>query len=274
MTGLWLRSPQLKFGVVFVFMADIMPIMKRGGNAGIRVLAGVLLSASAIVVTSFGAAENPYSAIVERNVFNLHPPPPPLNPADLIKKTPPPKITLTGITTILGKKAAWLTVPPTKPGAAPESVMLTEGQAQNEIEVKSIDERAQVVQVVNHGEPETLDFIKDGAKISGPPPGGPPTPMTLPSPIPAAPPPGVQPGGTFRSLRSLPTRNSSAENNGGGGGVGAGNSIQQQQDNLTPEEQVALIEVQRVKALQEHDPIANLLPPTALTPEVMGQAPQ
>jgi hypothetical protein len=249
-----------------------MPIMKRGGNARICVLAGVLLGASAIVVTSFGAAENPYSAIVERNVFNLHPPPPPLNPADLIKKTPPPKITLTGITTILGKKVTFLTIPPAKPGAAPESVMLAEGQAQNEIEVKSIDEKAGVVQVVNHGDPQTLDFEHDGSKITGPSPGGIPIPMTLPSPIPAMPPPGVQ---TIRSLRSLPMRNSTSENNnnGGanmGGGVG-GNFNQQQQANITPEEQVALIEVQRAKALQEHDPIANLLPPTVLTSEITGQ---
>jgi hypothetical protein len=200
-----------------------------------------------------------------------------LNPADLVKKTPPPKITLTGITTILGKKVTFLTVPPTKPGAAPESVMLAEGQAQNEIEVKTIDEKAGVVQVVNHGEPETLDFDKDGAKISGPPPGGPPAPMTLPSPIPAMPPPGVQPGaGTIRSLRSLPTGNSGANNNSGGpgmgGGVAAGNFNQQQQANMTPEEQVAIIELQRAKALQEHDPIANILPTTELTSEITGQA--
>jgi len=157
-------------------------------------LAGVLLGASTIVVTSLGAAENPYSAIVERNVFNLHAPPPPINPADLIKKTPAPKITLTGITTILGKKVAFLTTPPAKPGAQPESFMLAEGQAQNEIEVKKIDEMAKIVEVSNHGEPETLDFETNGAKPSGLPGGGPQTPIALPAPMPSSPPPGVQPG--------------------------------------------------------------------------------
>jgi len=251
--------------------------MKHGGIVRISVLTGVLLSASAIVVTSVGAAENPYSAIVERNVFNLHPPPPPINPADLVRKTPAPKITLTGITTILGKKVTFLTTPPVKPGAPPESVMLAEGQAQDEIEVKSIDEKAQVVQVMNHGEPETLDFQQNGAKPSGPAGGMPQIPISLPAPIPAAPPAGVQPGAgtTIRPLRSLPARNSSAENNSGGpgfgGGVSGGNFIQQQQANLTPEEQVALIEVQRAKALQDHDPVANLLPPTELTSEITGQ---
>ena len=256
-----------------------MPIMKHGGKTGISVLVGVLLSASAMVVTSLDAAENPYSSIVERNVFNLHPPPPPLNPADLVKKTPPPKITLTGITTILGKKVTYLTTPPAKPGAAPESVMLAEGQAQNEIEVKSIDEKAGVVQVVNHGEPQTLDFENNGVKPPGSP-GGIPAPISLPAPIPAAPPAGVQPmpgaGTMIRPLRSLPARNSSAENNGGPGigGGGSGNFNQSQGSPMTAEEQVALIELQRIKALQEHDPVSNILPPTELTPEVMGQAPQ
>jgi hypothetical protein len=238
----------------------------------------VLLSASAIGVTSVGAVENPYSAIVERNVFNLHPPPPPINPADLIKKAPPPKITFTGITTILGIKKAFLTVPPSKPGP-PESIILSEGQAQNDIEVKHIDEKAGVVQVINHGEPQTLDFEHDAPKIVGPPPGVQPIPVAMPAPIPAAPPPGVQPmpnGGTvIRPLRALPARNTSTENN-GGFGTGAANVNQQAQvSTMTPEEQVALIELQRVKAIQQHDPIYKILPPTELTPEVMGQqAPQ
>ena len=257
-------------------MAGILSGMKHGGSVRISVLAGVLLSASAIVVTSLGATENPYSAIVERNVFNLHPPPPPINPADLIQKKPAPKITLTGITTILGKKETFLTTPPTKPGGAPESVRLAEGQAQNDIEVKTIDEKAGVVQVVNHGEPETLDFEQNGVKPSGAPGGAPQTPIALPAPMPGMRPPGVQPGAgtTIRPLRSLPARNSSAENNGGagfGGGMGGGNFNQQPQVNLTPEEQVALIEVQRAKAIQDHDPVANLLPPTELTSEITGQ---
>jgi hypothetical protein len=252
--------------------------MKHGGNVGFNVLVGVLLGASTLAATSLVAAENPYGAIVERNVFNLHPPPPPVNPADLIKKTPPMKITLTGITTILGKKVTFLTTPPTKPGGPPDSVMLAEGQAQNDIEVKSIDEKAGVVQVINHGEAETLDFVNNGAAPpAGPPPGIAPTPITLPAPIPAAPPPGVQmPGNVIRPLRSLPTRNSSAENNGGVGlsGVANASANQPQQSNFTPEEQVAIIELQRMKAIKEHDPISNILPPTELTSEVTGQQPK
>lgn len=259
---------------MFGRVADIMTTMKHGGIARF----GALLGALAIGFTVSGATQNPYSAIVERNVFNLHPPPPPVNPADLIKKTPPPKITFTGITTLLGTKKAYLTIPSSKPGGPAESIILAEGQSQNEIEVKSIDEKAGVVQVKNHGEDQTLDFVHDAPKNVGPPPGM-PVPMAMPAPIPAPPPPGVQPaaGTTIRPLRTLPARNP-AENTGNtglGASIGSGNVNPQPQNTMTPEEQVALIELQRYKAIQEHDPIANLLPPTELTGEVTGQpAPQ
>lgn len=267
----------LKFGVVFVPLAGIMRTMMCGGKVGICVLAGVLLSASAVAATS-EAGDKPYNAIIERNVFNLHDPPPPVNPADLIKKTPPPKITLTGITTILGQKKTFLTTPPAKPGGPPESVMLAEGQALNEIEVKRIDEKAGIVEVVNHGEAQTLDFENNGAKPSGAPPAmGSPQPIAMPAPAP--PPPGVMPppANVIRPLRSLAPRSApvSQNNNGFGGAMGSPNVSMQGQNNLTPEEQVALIEIQRVKYRDQNDPTAKVLPPTEMTPEVTGQpAPQ
>ena len=250
--------------------------MKLGGKREICVLIGVLLSVGAKAATSEGA-DKPYGAIVERNVFNLHAPPPPVNPADLIKKQPPPKITLTGITTILGKKVTFLTTPATKPGAAPESAMLAEGQAMNDIEVKSIDEKAGVVQVINHGDPQTLDFEHDGAKPSGAPPGGPaPNPMM---PAPAAAPANIAPipppNNVVRPLRSL-TRGSPLSENGGGFGGGFNNGSMNGNQNAAPlsrEEQVALIEIQRIKAQQENNPIGRILPPTEMTPEVMGTPP-
>jgi hypothetical protein len=213
----------------------MMRTMKRGGKIEICALVGLLLTTGA-KAASEGAG--PYDGIVERNVFNLHAPPPAINPADLIQHTPPPKVTFTGITTILGKKLAFLTIPAAKPGALPESMMLAEGQAQDEIEVKQIDEKAGVVKILNHEEPQTLDFDHDGVKPSAAPPS-----TRLPPP---APPPNV-----IRPLRSLPPRSS-----------------------LTPEEQVALIEIQRVKYQQENNPIGHILPPTEMTPEINGTAPQ
>jgi hypothetical protein len=259
-------------------MAAIIRTMNFGGKTEICLLVGVLLSAPAIAVTP-ATADSPYNAIVERNVFNLHAPPPPVNPADLVKKTPPPKITLTGITTILGQKKTFLTTPPVKPGAPPESVMLAEGQAMYEIEVKRIDEKAGVVEVINHGEPQTLDFEHDGAKPSGAPAAANnPQPMSMPPPAPA--PANVSslplPGTAIRPLRSLTPRsdNNNNNNNGFGGGMGASaNTSVQGQSTMTPEEQVALIEIQRVKLRSENNPMHAIFPPTELTPEANGEQP-
>lgn len=245
--------------------------MKFCGKVEICALITVLLAAGAHAVET-QAAEQPYQGIVERNVFNLHAPPPPINPEDLVKHTPPPKITFTGITTILGRKLAFLTIPGPKPGAPPDSMALAEGQAQNDVEVKQIDDRAGIVKVVNHGEPQTLDFEHDGAKPSGAPAVPPPRMPTFPSP--AAPPANVlpAPGNVIRPLRSLPTRGTPfSENNGEGGAMGQGGFGGGQSAPLTPEEQVALIEVQRVKYQEDNNPVANLFPTTELTPQPNGQ---
>lgn len=246
--------------------------MKFGGKVEICALVGILLTAGAKAVET-QAADQPYQGIVERNVFNLHAPPPPINPEDLVKHQPPPKITFTGITTILGRKLAFLTIPGPKPGAPPDSMALAEGQAQNDVEVKQIDDRAGIVKVINHGEAQTLDFDHDGAK---PAPGQAPTPPPrMPTfPAPAAPPANVlpAPGNVIRPLRSLPTRGSPTADNGmgEGGAVGQG-AFGGQSAPMSPEEQVALIEIQRVKMQQENNPVAKLLPPTEMTPEVNGQ---
>lgn len=185
--------------------------MKRGREATICVLASVLLGCGVKAVTP--DTVNNYQGIVDRNVFNLHPPPPPVDPNELAKsKIQIPKITLNGITTILGTKNVFLTVPATKPGVPPDTMMLAEGQAENEVEVKQIDEKAGVVKVLNHGEEQTLDFEHNGTKPA-PTTGNPTSPLTIP-PVPAAPPPNVipppQPGvNVIRPLRTLPSRSSS-----------------------------------------------------------------
>ena len=261
-------------------MAAIIRTMKRGGKTEICLLIGVLLSAPAIALAvASDAGGAPYTAIVERNVFNLHAPPPPVNPADLIKKTPPPKITLTGITTILGQKKTFLTTPPVKPGAPPENVMLAEGQAQNDIEVKRIDEKAGVVEVINHGEAQTLDFDHDGAKPTGAPPGvGGPQPIAMPPP--ALPPPNVSTlpaPGIIRPLRTLVPRSdaNNNNNNGFGGAIGSPNAnVQGQQSSMTPEEQVIVIEAQRLKLMNENNPMHKIFPTTEMTSEVTGQPAQ
>jgi len=100
--------------------------------------------------------ETPYDGIAGRNVFNLHAPvaaesaPP--------KPTPLPKITLTGISTILGKQIAYITINGIKAGEASQSLMMAEGQGVEGIKITSIDKQAGTVKVINGVEAQILGF--------------------------------------------------------------------------------------------------------------------
>jgi hypothetical protein len=138
----------------------------RSGRTQTLVLATFVLSMGTKGLVAEVAA-NPYQGIVERNVFALKPPP---RPEDALPPPqPPPKITLTGITTILGNKRALLKqqVPAKPPAPArEESYILTEGQREGDVEVLAIDEEAGTVKVNNHGTVQELSFDKDGVKLS------------------------------------------------------------------------------------------------------------
>src|SRR5438874_6780342 len=120
--------------------AILLPMRKAGkllvcGVTGLVVCQTVLANTPEAESTS-----NPYQGIVDRNVFGLKPPPPPPAPPEPPK--PPVNITLTGITTVLGKKRCFITVTASpKPGApaVPISMMLTEDQRDGEIEISHID---------------------------------------------------------------------------------------------------------------------------------------
>jgi hypothetical protein len=172
---------------------------------------------------------SPYNGIAQRNLFGLRAP----VIANTAAPTAPvalPKLTLTGITTIFGKRVAFITLAAIKPGQAPESFMLAEGQGFNGVEITGIDERAGVVKVMNHGMAQVLDFDHDGVRPSDIPHDPMPQGRILPRP---------------EALRSE-----------------VGNEA-----SLTSEEQVALIEIQRVKFQQENNPIHTILPPTEMTAE-------
>lgn len=132
------------------------------------VLTGWALCTAGAVTTD--TPSRPYEEIVSRNVFGLKPPPPPPNPED--NKPPPPNITLTGITTVVGKKALMETPPPaikpgTPAGTAPpgkQFYMLGEGEREGEIEVIAIDEVLGSVKVKNGAQEVTLTFEKNGVK--------------------------------------------------------------------------------------------------------------
>gem|GEM_PF-3372601 len=130
----------------------------------------VLISIANANALTADKADGPYDAIVARNVFRLQPPPSHIENFQPNDVNPPPKVVLTGITSILGKDIAFITIAATKPGTTSESVMLAEGQILNEIQVRSIDSKAGIVQIVNNGEFQTLDFDHNAARSPDPGP--------------------------------------------------------------------------------------------------------
>ena len=163
--------------------------MTWGGRTLILIAGSFLLGTGSPVLLA-EVAGNPYQGIVDRNLFNLRPP---TRPEDnLPPAQPPPQITLTGITTILGNKRVLMKVqePPHPPQPAKEdSYILTEGQRDGDIEVLSIDEQAGSVKVNNHGTIQELTFEKNGARL----------PSTRPLP-------GIPPRGNSPLIRQIPRR--------------------------------------------------------------------
>jgi hypothetical protein len=84
-------------------------------------------------------------------------------------------------------------------------------------------------------------------------------------PPPAAPPANVSsfapPGTAIRPLRPIGQR----------AGADANNFNNNNQSSMTPEEQVLMIEAQRVKLMSEGNPMHKIFPTTEMTHEVTGQ---
>lgn len=270
--------------------------MKQGAKLLVCLLGGFGCCA-----TSNGLADTqpsgPYDEIIARNAFALKPLPPPQDPSE-VNKQPPVKIILTGITTIIGKRALMETPGPApKPGQAATPklfYMLSEGEKQGDIEVLKIDERAGSVKLINAGQELTLTFDKDGAKLPATqaPLGAPGMPGALPGVPPPAgfAPPVKTAGAATPGFPAFPTRQVRTGNEGtapganfGGvnpaynsGGVSmpsfaSATPLQTQpalhETGMTPEEQAILMETSR---LQTQNQVASgklpPIPPTPLTP--------
>ena len=130
--------------------------MKRGRTTVACVLSGALLAPA--VFAAANPQGNGYDAIAVSNPFRLKPIPP--TPPIVTPEPPKPpmsKLILQGITDILGPKTAMLEVQP--PNNAPKThLTMAEGERLGDIEIVSIDVVAGVVQVMNQGIPERLDF--------------------------------------------------------------------------------------------------------------------
>jgi hypothetical protein len=216
--------------VAVLSFEDMKQIRTALGKTGVLLFVGFVSTCSMNAVTSQQLVA-PYHGIVERNVFDLRAPvirakEPSVKPIVLSK------ITLTGITTIFGRTIAFMTIAGDRPGQLPESVMLAEGQTFHDIEVKTIDCKGGIVQIINHGAAQILGFDTACAKAPDSP-----VPPEQPSGLPSPP----KFGPRSEALSS-------------------------------PEEQVALIEIQREKYRQKNDPVGDLLPPTEMASESAGNA--
>lgn len=105
-----------------------------------------------------------YRVIIDRNPFGLKPPPPPVTNAPVV--TPPKdEILLTGITSIGGLRAYFMTKPPQ--GKTPEYYSLGPDESKNGLDVIDIDTKNKSVRVRNAGVETLMTFDNSGVK---PPP--------------------------------------------------------------------------------------------------------
>lgn len=155
--------------------------MKRGFKIAAWAVGGILPFAAAVSIANAATSANPYQIIAQRNVFNLHDPPPFTNEPP--PPPPPSNVKLTGITSMLGVKRAFFMVsPPAERGKPPgkeQSFIMIEGEHQGVIEVLKIDEKAATVTIKNDGLESVLAL--DTPKLPngphpGPSPPGPPQP--------------------------------------------------------------------------------------------------
>jgi hypothetical protein len=222
---------------------------------------------------------NPYAPVVARNIFGLNPPTPPVDTA--LNTTPPPKITVNGITDILGQMQALFKVAGTaKPGkpAGDDAYILSEGQRQDDIEVVKIDEKAGIVTFNNHGETQQLPLAV--ATSSTTPAPAPSISTGNPGALGSRYNPGlVNPGGgnygTGLGARNRGTGNSGGNSGNNFSGRGNGlnfdkgstpNSTYVEHPAVDPAVQTVLIEANRAVAQQQNDPTSIILPITELTP--------
>lgn len=168
-----LETSQPKFPCGVCLVGGYITTMRRRGNIRNWALASLTLYACAGAnAVAPDSSPNQYWSITNRNLFALNPAAPPAKvepPAPVL-----PKITLTGITTILGRNLAIMKA--LFPGAAgqpakEQSYMLAEGQRDGDLEVLEVNDYAGTVKVKNFGTVMTLTFEKEMPKPAAPAPG-------------------------------------------------------------------------------------------------------
>ncbi len=248
--------------------------MERGGKLIVSLLSVLALTMGTPAIRSSAASsDEPYRAIVDRNVFDLRPMP--VNTGPATPPTPPPNVKLAGLMEITGHPQAVLSVTdPTAPSKPPVSYVLAEGEGKANVEVKSINMNTKTARVQIAGDIVQLKLEEVKAAAGGAPglaaapgqrqfppgargggrgafpmptPGGPAVPA--PGSNPAS--PSYQPGASS-DTSGLPARPVRTD------------SVDPAQQAMTPEQSLVQMEQNRETYAQNNDPRAALLPPNPL----------
>ena len=261
--------------------------MKRVGKLCLCLAGGLALHAGLRAADPVSSG-NPYAPIATRNVFDIKPPP--LVDPNQAPAEPPPKITPNGITSNLGHlRVLFKVAVPAKPGqpAKDQCYILSEGQAQDDIEVTKINEAAGLVTFNNHGTIQELPLAI--ATASGPSAPAPSGPGPAGPPRPNFPMPGIAPGGgnggnagiihfgqsgSFGGQKpningGIGGMNGGANSGsrlgvslGGGGGFSSQPANQQTQAPLSADEQQVMMTAYKATAIANNDPMYKILPPS------------
>ncbi|MGP8201212.1 MAG: hypothetical protein ACLQU4_17110 [Limisphaerales bacterium] len=202
----------------------------------LRALTGAAASASPSSTSDgTGDKSNPYAVIVDRNVFRLNSPPPPVSEADK-KAKELPKVYLNGIIRIGDDVRVLFSIPPKDSKGLTSYFKLAPGERDDVLELVRIHSNQQEVDVLVNGTPVTLSLLSNSLAAAdskgatgGPAQQAPPAVLRGGPRVPAPPDP---PGGSSAIIAgkgrdSSPYGNVTVGGGGGGGGVttiGGGNS--------------------------------------------------
>jgi len=197
-------------------------------------------------------------------------------------KPPTPKVTLTGITTLLGRKRALFKaqMPPKPPDPAHEqSFILAEGERDGDIELLAIDEKAGSIKITFSGTEMTVPFDKESNKMAGGAPGAPmPNPFAPQATAPANPFAPPASGGVGAGIQTIPTRTlltpQTAES-ANPAGQPLGQALPQAAADsatagLSPEESVLMSAANRLKREQEWRDQGRAVPHLPVHPSLQG----
>lgn len=140
-------------------------------SSGLLILGGLLLTAGAPLLRGAAvddADANPYSVIMEKNIFHLNPPPPPPKPDE--PKLELPTVCLTGFVNYGGNhKVLFVATPKDKKESLYYTLSEGERSGDGKLELVKIHPSFEAVDVLNDGTPQTLTIKDNSLPITGAP---------------------------------------------------------------------------------------------------------